>query len=1682
MSGGICVNIVRPCDAACGSNAWCESAGAADSRKCTCYPGYYYASSPASLNEPSKTYAFSTTAENCVEIDYCNSAFSAAGHVGCEPTVGGATAGFCWKATNGRVCSCPVGEKISGTTNTQSASYSLSTAFPGCEDIKECDLYGSVPHGTCNDTIAKNSRTITCDAGYWASGRSQIAPSPAITLVGYETFAGCLQIDTCAVYGYGALSSSSCVSGFNTRTITCPGGQILELHGSEPFPGCTYNPCETKNGGCEGTCSFTEAGDVICRCLMNSVLDADNKTCSCLSGYKKIGSAVCSDINECFEVSGGCGPNSACATPEVNMRRCQCLPGYHFKTSLPPMYNIVGNVAWDSRNDCTQDDYCSPSYGCGTAVYNSKAVTCTNVMNGRYCTCPDGFYVKGSTGRTSPLLTVGTNFSGCDDSSKCNYYAESPLPPTGKFGCGTGLDGVQCSVETSGRTCTCPPGYFINETKRQSDLFVTGAVFPGCYDFNECSISNPCGELGECSTPTLGERKCTCPHGYHFGSQGNSGLTAAQLSASITLRGEEEWNPADNCVENKFCDYNFDSPPSGKFGCGNETYAEQAVGCTETITGRQCSCPSGFYIAGVGTQTADLPPSLVFPGCIQKDVCDHNFGARAGDYGCGTSLYNALPVTCTVGIDRRTCTCPPGFHVFESLQNSVEILAGTSFQGCRDIQECSKGCGSGAQCSEPEYNLRHCKCNQGFHPPSYGDENLTPEQIQFRTLIITGNTDWNPADECVANDHCNINFDFPSSGGYGCGIDTYAGASVSCSSSTQGRTCVCPPGFWAVGANKSASILVASGSRFSGCYDIDECEVFGYDSELSNCTTPTLGSRTVTCAPGYYAQVKTEGSSTLYKRDIVLEGSAEFNGCLDFNECMYGCPDPNRVTVACSDSSSTQQLVPANSRKCTCPAGYNVYNYTGQSSVVLVGPTSFTGCVDCSACPFNSYQTEPCNATHGRLCEECPPCPAGFYVKKPCTSTEPVVFERCSVCPDGYYASTPCSAEHDTICTLCNDPCQSPLIEGVSCTPETNRVCWETRTPTCEGGCGKGRCVDYNVCECPFDTGYYGTNCEHNCHLTCLKHAGICETSVQGRTWWCTCPPQWFPSVDSKRCYPADTDTPRCLWSEWSEWSQCTGCGGTKTREAELIISESDASCGRTYPEYDVCSSNCTISYENAQRVRDRTAENSGAYHAMNVALFWRGEIAKIISTKYNLTLVLEADIDGDAFNEQFTMSFVDSELYLTLRYSLDSKRSLQQYLTDPAIESSEMCPPEERVEAAAEEVRNITLTFMKEVLETPDDAIHWNTSGCKLSVKIDSPPELVIWPIFGGVVGGMSGIILILCLIFLWYKTRPMDLSILPPPVRWQYEQYIANSTGWVKDPSQRFYKKLLSTGSEEYEKMSELFYGHLEAFQKLEIAEAYAIFNPTLLTSFINHRQIITSRMTDSPEIFAKEDWKSSKMSSEKQMVFDKYKKRCADMGWNDDLAVPILVTCHGTDFNVAMAIASTGFAALSSLDAGWFGSGVYFTTYAMYACPYFSGRKDPAVLLSFVTMGNVFPVTEDQMGEDSLIGKVLKAGYTGHYVGVQATGNVPEYGKVPLDEIGFLYDEIVVSQEPQISPVYVLRIATGNLQKIMKQWEREDLKRKGKTGRDGDSNSNGRGEDRKRGKSREKRKATKGKEEEI
>eukprot|EP01126_Amoeba_proteus_P061199 TRINITY_DN8186_c0_g1_i1.p1 TRINITY_DN8186_c0_g1~~TRINITY_DN8186_c0_g1_i1.p1 ORF type:complete len:145 (-),score=26.77 TRINITY_DN8186_c0_g1_i1:77-511(-) len=114
-------------------------------------------------------------------------------------------------------------------------------------------------------------------------------------------------------------------------------------------------------------------------------------------------------------------------------------------------------------------------------------------------------------------------------------------------------------------------------------------------------------------------------------------------------------------------------------------------------------------------------------------------------------------------------------------------------------------------------------------------------------------------------------------------------------------------------------------------------------------------------------------------------------------------------------------------------------------------------------------------------------------------------------------------------------------------------------------------------------------------------------------------------------------------------------------------------------------------------------------------------------------------------------------------------------------------------------------------------------------------------------------------------------------------------------------------------------------------------------------------------------------------------------------------------------------------------WMLVGVYFTSYTKYCLPYFASRNDPAVIVSYVNMGNVYPVTEHPKGEHSLVGASLMSGFNSHFVVVDSSGYPPNDESDPE----LLWDEIVVPQESQIVPVYLLRFDKFNHKKIATKW---------------------------------------------
>jgi len=105
----------------------------------------------------------------------------------------------------------------------------------------------------------------------------------------------------------------------------------------------------------------------------------------------------------------------------------------------------------------------------------------------------------------------------------------------------------------------------------------------------------------------------------------------------------------------------------------------------------------------------------------------------------------------------------------------------------------------------------------------------------------------------------------------------------------------------------------------------------------------------------------------------------------------------------------------------------------------------------------------------------------------------------------------------------------------------------------------------------------------------------------------------------------------------------------------------------------------------------------------------------------------------------------------------------------------------------------------------------------------------------------------------------------------------------------------------------------------------------------------------------------------------------------------------------------------------DPGYFGQGVYFTQFPSYGDKYVKmtekGNIGTPLLLSFLLMGTIYPVTEHPLDPNSLSGKPCKEGYNSHYAIVKAHGLPCKINEIPEA------DEFVVFKQEQILPRYLV-----------------------------------------------------------
>jgi len=186
------------------------------------------------------------------------------------------------------------------------------------------------------------------------------------------------------------------------------------------------------------------------------------------------------------------------------------------------------------------------------------------------------------------------------------------------------------------------------------------------------------------------------------------------------------------------------------------------------------------------------------------------------------------------------------------------------------------------------------------------------------------------------------------------------------------------------------------------------------------------------------------------------------------------------------------------------------------------------------------------------------------------------------------------------------------------------------------------------------------------------------------------------------------------------------------------------------------------------------------------------------------------------------------------------------------------------------------------------------------------------------------------------------------------------------------------------------------------------------------------------------------------------DYFKQKVNLWPWNKNLdIIPIVPVIHGTSMQIGWKIVNSGFASLSTLDAGYFGKGIfyldnynflflhllkpykgiYFSTSALYTLPYFCTYSDPAIIVCLTIPGNPFPVVLNPNEENNFLGKPISSGYTSHYVVTNKSGSIftPKVDKKK-------YDEIVIDQESQITPMFLVSIDKANFDKLSSECQRK------------------------------------------
>jgi len=232
---------------------------------------------------------------------------------------------------------------------------------------------------------------------------------------------------------------------------------------------------------------------------------------------------------------------------------------------------------------------------------------------------------------------------------------------------------------------------------------------------------------------------------------------------------------------------------------------------------------------------------------------------------------------------------------------------------------------------------------------------------------------------------------------------------------------------------------------------------------------------------------------------------------------------------------------------------------------------------------------------------------------------------------------------------------------------------------------------------------------------------------------------------------------------------------------------------------------------------------------------------------------------------------------------------------------------------------------------------------------------------------------------------------------------------------------------------KMMNEMMSNMNGFNSLNPTRVFALYNHHLLSAVQFWKKSLEEKFRSSGHIFKSEDWKGKPEFDERQIILEKLNSYISKFHWNKSSNVKVIPMIQGTSIETAWKIAQTGFTTVATLDSGWYGRGVYFTSSVDYA-KFYSGlasKNNPTkcVILSMVVCGNVYPVREkkdinnddEDVKKNSLEGKpIMSSGYQSHFVIVD-----PQSGHICDPTQQGSVDELVVFQDGQSLPMFIIQI---------------------------------------------------------